>query len=160
MHGYDLVQQYERQEVRDWASVSKAQVYYALKKLEEGRLIIANEVGNDVDMRGKTVYNVTPEGKTALENELGESYWLVQRRPQPFTTWIGLSVHYPETMRRDMIDRRRAFLESELHRERESHDLVAQMTTERSKAGLKIIALTIAFIETEINWIDSMRSEG
>lgn len=160
MHGYDLVQQYERQEVRDWASVSKAQVYYALKKLEEGGLLSADDPEDNVDMRGKTVYRVTHEGKAALENELSESHWIEQRRPQPFTTWMGLSIHSLEDMRRNMIDRRRAFLESELHREQASYHLVAQMTTERSKAGLKIIALTIALIETEINWINSMHSEG
>ncbi len=27
MHGYDLLAAYQRQEVEDWASVSKAQVY-------------------------------------------------------------------------------------------------------------------------------------
>ena len=33
MHGYELLGEYDRQEVVDWASVSKAQVYYALQKL-------------------------------------------------------------------------------------------------------------------------------
>lgn len=63
-------------------------------------------------------------------------------------------------LRREMIDRRRAFLEHELHREQESYHLVSRMTTERSKAGLKIIALTIALIETEIAWIDSRFGDG
>ena len=31
MHGYDLLAEYSRQEVADWASISKAQLYYALK---------------------------------------------------------------------------------------------------------------------------------
>lgn len=156
MHGYDLVQQYERQEVRDWASVSKAQVYYALKKLDEAGLIVADGDADAVDARGKTIYTVTPQGNAALEGELSENYWLEQRRPQPFTTWFGLSIDSSEEMRHTMIGRRRAFLESELQRERVSYDVVAQMTSERSKAGLKIIALTIALIETEINWIDSI----
>ena len=159
MHGYDLVQQYERQEIRDWASVSKAQVYYALKKLEESGLIVADAAVDNVDGRGKTIYTVTSEGKAALESELGENYWLEQRRPQPFTTWVGLSIHSPEVMRRRMMNQRRAFLESELQRERKSYDLVAQMTSDRSKAGLKIIDLTIALIETEIRWIDSIIQE-
>ena len=39
MHGYELLGEYERQEIADWASVSKAQVYYALQKLAELDLI-------------------------------------------------------------------------------------------------------------------------
>ena len=35
MHGYDLLAEYERQEVVDWASVSKAQLYYARAKLAD-----------------------------------------------------------------------------------------------------------------------------
>ena len=33
MHGYELNQELERREVRDWAGISRPQVYYSLKKL-------------------------------------------------------------------------------------------------------------------------------
>ena len=53
MHGYDLISEYERQEVVDWASVSKAQVYYALQKLERLGLIEAS--ADAVGARERTV---------------------------------------------------------------------------------------------------------
>ncbi len=156
MHGYDLVQEYSRQEVRDWASVSKAQVYYALKKLEEYGLIVGEMPADDGDKRGKTIYTVAAAGRATLEAQLSERHWIEERHPQPFTTWTGLSIHCSDELRRQMIERRRVFLEQELQRERASYAFVAQMTSERSKAGLKIISLTIALIETEIEWLASL----
>ena len=155
MHGYDLAQEYDRQEIRDWASVSKAQVYYALKKLDELGLVVAAAGIDAADTRGKTVYTVTKDGKAALELQLTDDEWVEQRRPQPFATWTGLSMHCSEDVRRTMLKRRRAFLEFELRREQASYAIVADMASERSKVGLKIIALTIAMIETELMWLDS-----
>jgi DNA-binding PadR family transcriptional regulator len=156
MHGYDLVQEYNRQEVRDWAFVSRAQVYYALRKLEQSRLIAADATAEAIDLRGKTVYTVTTEGQAALERQLLGDQWIEQRYPQPFTTWMGLSIHCTEAERREMITRRRAFLERELQREQKSYDLVATMTSARAQAGLKIIALTIDLIETELKWLETV----
>ena len=35
MHGYQANLELERREVRDWAGISRPQVYYSLKKLQE-----------------------------------------------------------------------------------------------------------------------------
>lgn len=154
MHGYDLVQEYERQEVRDWASVSKAQVYYALTKLEKHQFVTGEEVTEKQDLRGKTVYFVTKIGKSALQKQLLAKHWIVQRRPQPFTTWAGLSIHLTDAVRKKMYAQRLSFLEKELIKENASYAFVSEMTSDRSKVGLKIITLTIAQIKTEIAWIN------
>ncbi len=156
MHGYELAQEYDRQEVRDWASVSKAQVYYALKKLEKSGLITASPDQADGDPRGKTSFRVTPRGKSLLQAHLVETHWIEERRPQPFTTWTGLSIHCPEQSRSSMFKQRREFLSRELLREGASYEQVAAMSSDRSRAGLKIIKLTISLIETEIAWLDSL----
>lgn len=158
MHGYELAQEYDRQEVKDWASVSKAQVYYALTKLDKSELIIA-EPGDEADgQRGKTAYRVSPQGESSLQTHLTENHWFTERRPQPFTTWTGLSIHCSEKSRARMFNLRGRFLASELLRERASYAQVAMMTSERSKVGLKIIELTISLIETEIAWLDSLQA--
>lgn len=156
MHGYDLVQEYERQEVRDWAAVSKAQVYYALTKLEKNALVVSQSASEPADLRGKTVYAVSKSGKAALQEQLAAKHWIVQRKPQPFTTWTGLSIHLSSVAQQRMFKRRLSFLEKELLREKTSYKFVSKMTSERSKVGLKIISLTIAQINTEIAWIKTM----
>ena len=158
MHGYDLAQEYDRQEVKDWASVSKAQVYYALKKLEKNGLIVAKAAPAEGDSRGKTAYRVTPQGRVLMQAHLTKPHWIEERRPQPFTTWVGLSIHCAEKNRLAMFKQRREFLASELLRELASYKQVTAMTSERAKAGLKIIRLTISLIETEIAWLDALNS--
>ena len=155
MHGYELAQEYDRQEIKDWASVSKAQVYYALKKLEQDSLIVVSAQVYTTDQRSKTPFTVTPRGRDMLEQHLSQRHWIEERRPQPFTTWTGLSIHCSQANRDEMVAQRYAFLTAELSRERASFDFVASMTTDRSKAGLKIIALTIALIETELKWLET-----
>ena len=39
MHGYELWTELERRQVEKWASISRAQVYYSLRKLADARHI-------------------------------------------------------------------------------------------------------------------------
>ena len=75
MHGYELLGEYDRQEVADWASVSKAQVYYALKKLAEMDLVEANGDLRDVRAasRNRTVYRPTATGRERLLTALSDA---------------------------------------------------------------------------------------
>ncbi len=43
MHGYQVNQTLEYREVRDWAGISRPQVYYSLRKLERLALIAPEE---------------------------------------------------------------------------------------------------------------------
>ena len=154
MHGYEVGQEYERQEVQDWASVSKAQVYYALKKLAAARLIEpVDPPSGPVDGRGKTVFSVTKDGRSALEDALAAPTWAETRVPQPFATWVGLSIDADPTVKAEMIVRRKAFLLAELKREQDSLRYVRTLDLPRAKVGEKTILLTISMIEAELDWI-------
>ena len=41
MHGYELWAELERRQVEKWASISRAQVYYSLRKLADSRHIVS-----------------------------------------------------------------------------------------------------------------------
>jgi DNA-binding PadR family transcriptional regulator len=158
MHGYELLGEYERQEVVDWASVSKAQVYYAIKKLAGLRLIkpVAGQPGgSDHD---RTVYAPTAAGLTQLTASLESEDWARSRVAQPFATWLGLSIHVPARAFSRMIGNRRSFLEAELARERASLAFIKSLETPRARAGEKIVALVIRQIEAELAWIVEMMS--
>lgn len=156
MHGYDVVEEYDRQEVKDWASVSKAQVYYALKKLAASGHIAAEAPGTGPDPRGKTVFVVTSLGRSALAEALADEAWITGRRPQPFATWLGLSIHADPGVRAAMVERRRAFLRTELEREAASHAYVQGLDSDRARVGVHVIALTIACIRAELEWLDTL----
>lgn len=158
MHGYQVINEYERQEVADWASVSKAQVYYALKKLAALGLIAEEPDGADGgdDARPKTVFAVTDAGREALSSALSDPAWGRTRIAAPFTTWVGLSIDLPTSSALAVIEARRLFLEEELSRERKSLDFVRTLTAPRARVGEAVIKLQIQHLEAELVWLDDL----
>ena len=155
MHGYDLISEYERQEVVDWASVSKAQVYYALQKLERLGLI---EAAPDAEgARERTVYAPTAQGRAALADDLGHGDWAKGRTANPFATWLGLSIHAGADVLIPMIAARRQFLHDELTREQASLTYLMILTTARAMAGRRIVDLVIRTLEAELVWLDTLQ---
>ena len=153
MHGYELLGEYERQEVADWASVSRAQVYYAIQKLADLGLIEPGE-RPDPGERDRTVYRPTSAGRAALARELGREDWARARLPQPFATWLGLSIHLPKAEVGRVMAARRAFLDAEMLRERASLAFIRTLTSERARAGEAVVTLVLRQLEVERHWID------
>src|ERR1700691_1108630 len=79
MHGYQANLELERREVRDWAAISKPQVYYSLEKL--ARLGLVRETNSDDASAGpeRQVYATTPRGRAALAEALDREDWTTQR---------------------------------------------------------------------------------
>jgi DNA-binding PadR family transcriptional regulator len=151
MHGYDLLAEYNRQEVVDWASVSKAQLYYALAKLADRGLIAGQSEADGA--RERVVYSQTAEGRRALAAALAEDRWASERVAQPFATWLGLSIHAEAGATRDLLERRRDWLVAELARERSSLAYIETLTTDRAKRGSDIVRLVIRQLEVEHAWV-------
>lgn len=158
MHGYDLVREYERQEVADWASVSKAQVYYALQKLAGLELIKPVRSDRAADARDKVIFQPTDEGLAGLALALSERDWASTRVAQPFATWLGLSIHLPEAEVSQLLNDRATFLAAEIARERASLAYIKTLTSPRARAGENIVALVIAQLEAEQVWLGQLIS--
>lgn len=154
MHGYDLLAEYERQEVVDWASVSKAQVYYALSKLEKKRLISGHT--EEGISRERVVYAPTKNGLAALQAALSKASWATSRVAQPFATWLGLSIHLDAAARLSLLHARRTFLKAELVREQESLAYIKTLISDRAKMGGLIVSLVIMQLEAELAWIERL----
>ena len=162
MHGYALLGEYERQEVADWASVSKAQVYYALKKLAEMDLIKADGELPDARAasRNRTVYRPTATGRERLLTALSDEAWARLRTPHPFATWTSLAIHLPRSAARQVRSARRTFLEAELARGHASLAYMATLFGDRARAGDAIIRLVIIQMEAEIAWLTTLDADG
>ncbi|WP_376090837.1 PadR family transcriptional regulator [Roseomonas sp. CCTCC AB2023176] len=159
MHGYDLLAEYGRQEVEDWASVSKAQLYYALTKLAEAGLIAGRtEPGAS---RERTVFAPTPAGLAVLATALADPAWARARVAQPFTTWLGLSMHAAPDAVRQVLAERRAFLDREIAKERDSLAFILTLPGERATRGAAIVRLVLRQLEVEREWVaDLQRAPG
>lgn len=147
MHGYQLVNEYHRQEVGDWAAVSRPHVYYALKKLAAGGLVAPE--GSD-EKTNRTVYVPTVAGRTALANALAADTWATQRPPSPFLTWLGLSIHARPEEALAVLARRRAYLEEQIAKEIDTLKALEADNGVRSRVASHMVRLTVAQFELEL----------
>ncbi|MFN8653146.1 MAG: PadR family transcriptional regulator [Gemmatimonadales bacterium] len=156
MHGYELNQELERREVRDWAGISRPQVYYSLKKLAaSGHLIRAAESESRAGPE-RQIFRLSAAGKRALAAALAREDWAVQRPPPPFLTWLALSHNAAPGDRLRLIRRRREFLEGELARERETLGGILADTGPMVAMAAQMVRLVIAQWEVEVRWLEEL----
>src|SRR5437879_8455047 len=119
MHGYQANLELERREVRDWAGISRPQVYYSLEKLARRGLVRTNKSDEPAAGPERTVFATTARGRAALADALERADWTMQRERPPFLTWVALSWQARPGVFEQQLRRRQAFLETELTREPE-----------------------------------------
>src|SRR5947209_14315679 len=89
-HGYDVNAELERRQVRDWAGVSRPQVYYSLDKLARLRLIRSTATGERAEGPDRNVFETTSDGRAVLAESLERDDWTRGRDRPPFLTWMAL----------------------------------------------------------------------
>src|SRR5438270_7991451 len=72
MHGYQANLELERRQVRDWAAVSKPQVYYSLEKLARAGLLRRLETGQPAAGPERDTFETTNKGRKALADALAD----------------------------------------------------------------------------------------
>ena len=74
LHGYQANAELERREVRDWAGISRPQVYYSIEKLAQLGLLRASEAETAAGPE-RTVFQATAKGRAALADALEREEW-------------------------------------------------------------------------------------
>lgn len=159
MHGYQANLELERRQVRDWAGVSRPQVYYSLEKLE--RLGFIHSVRSKEPAAGpdRTVFSTTTAGRAALADALERQDWTTQRDRPPFLTWIALSWLARPGVFNKQIEHRRAFLKSEFKREERTLRAVLQEVGHQNHEAVWMLRLVVAHFKAELEWLDKMEQE-
>ena len=70
MHGYQVNFELERRCVRDWAAISRPQIYYSLEKLSKAGLIRAGDSEDPAAGPDRRVFETTAKGSHALSDSL------------------------------------------------------------------------------------------
>lgn len=156
MHGYHLVSELEIRDVKDWAAVSRPQVYYSLNKLM--KLALINESADSDPNLGpeRTVYKINAKGKEKLTQSLSKVGWAKERTLPPFLTWMALSAHLPRPVVRSLIEERRKFLQHELDRETATLDSFKDARGAMVVAGKLMVELTVRTFELELEWLEEV----
>jgi DNA-binding PadR family transcriptional regulator len=174
MHGYEVSQELKRREVRDWAGVSRPQVYYSLKKLRRlgyteplprprGRAPAKGSPGLKApDTPGPDPHTVrpTPAGRRALAVALARQEWTNQRPAAPFLTWLAVSSQVNDRVFAQQLGRRRAFLEAELEKERRTLEAIEHDSGPMTRVAKLMVTLTIRQFEAELRWLEEVRASG
>ncbi len=158
MHGYQVNQTLEYREVRDWAGISRPQVYYSLHKLKRLELIAPAKSKEKLGPERQT-YCTTPVGRKALSQALDLAHWTNRRPPPPFLTWLALSTHAAAATVVRQVERRRHFLEAEAVRERLTLEAVRADHGEMVVVAELMIGLTITQFEAELQWLGEVESK-
>lgn len=156
-HGYDVFAELERRDVRDWAEISKPQVYYSLRKLAERGLLEQVEGAAGAGPE-RQVWRVRDAGRRELAAGLAREDWARHRPPPPFLTWLALSPWAPPGAGARVIAARRAFLVAELARERATAADLAGLDGDGGRAARLMLALTIRQFEVELAWLDEVEA--
>jgi DNA-binding PadR family transcriptional regulator len=159
MHGYQANLELERRQVRDWAGVSRPQVYYSLEKLE--RLGFVRSVASKEPAAGpdRSVFSVTARGRAALADALERDDWTTQREHPAFLTWVALSWQARPGVFKKQIQRRRKFLQSELKREEETLRSVLEEVGHPYHEAIWMLRLVIEQFHVEHRWLDKVENE-
>lgn len=156
MHGYQANLELERRQVRDWAGVSRPQVYYSLEKLERLALLRMSKDPGLAAGPERSVFAVTASGRAALARALEQEDWTTQRERPRFLTWLALSWQARPGVVRGQVQRRRRFLAAELKREEATLREVLREVGHPNHEAVWMLNLVIEQFRCELRWLDNV----
>ena len=159
MHGYEANLELERREVRDWACISRPQVYYSLEKLVRAGMLRRTQSQQPAAGPERFVYTTTPKGRAALGDALEREDWTTARERPPFLTWIALSWQARPGVFERQIIRRREFLRAELVREEAALDGIVNEVGHRYHEAVWMVSFVIDQMKLELAWLKRIEEE-
>jgi len=159
MHGYQANAELERRQIRDWAAISRPQVYYSMDKLSRAGLIRQCESPDPAEGPERQVFRTTKRGIDALADALERDDWVSARERPPFLTWMALSWQASHSTVLKQLRRREQFLEAELAHEQETLRAVEKEVGHPFHEAVWMIKLVVEQFRTELLWLRQVAAE-
>ena len=159
MHGYQANAELERREIRDWAALSRPQVYYSLEKLARMRLLRRSEISQPAGGPERDTFETAEKGREALADALEREEWTTQRDRPAFLTWLALSWQARSGIFEKQIERRGKFLERELAREKEVLRSILEEVGHPYHEAVWMVGLWIEQCKLELRWLSKLKRE-
>lgn len=160
MHGYQANLELERRQVRDWAGISRPQIYYSLKKLARAGFLEAAETAEPAAGPDRRIFRTSRRGRTALADALERNEWATQRERPPFLTWMALSWQARRGAFEKQLQRRRDYLEQERAREEATLAAVLTEVGHHHHEAVWAVSLMIEQFKTELQWLAMVIQEA
>lgn len=159
MHGYEANATLENRKIRDWAAVSRPQIYYSLEKLTRLGLIRVTDDGSPSAGPERRIFHTTDEGRRRLADALEAPSWTETRVHPPFLTWLALSWRARPRAFAQQLKRRRKHLEEKLIEEKATLTDVLDEVGHPYHEAVWMLKLVIAQIELELKWLDQIERD-
>lgn len=159
MHGYQANAELERREIRDWAGISRPQVYYSLEKLARAGMIRSMETDEPVSGPARSSFQSTARGRAALADALERTDWTTQRDRPAFLTWVALSWQARPGVFQKQIRRRQKFLEAEVAREKEVLRSILEEVGHPYHEAVWMVSFVIEQFKLELRWLRKVKRE-
>ena len=159
MHGYQANLLLEFRKVRDWAGVSRPQVYYSLDKLARLGFIRATETEDDAEGPERRVFETSPRGRAALADALERDDWTDQTERPAFLTWLALSWQCRPGVFLKQLRRRQQFVEDEVARKQEILVAVRKEVGHRFHEAVWMLSFSIEQLRGELRWLKRIARE-
>jgi DNA-binding PadR family transcriptional regulator len=159
MHGYQANAELERREIRDWAGISRPQVYYSLEKLARAGMIRSLETDEPASGPERSSFETTAKGRAALADALEREDWRTQRERPAFLTWVALSWQARPGVFQEQLQGRQKFLEKEVAREKETLRSVLEEVGHPYHEAVWMVSLMIEQFRTELRWLKRIARE-
>jgi DNA-binding PadR family transcriptional regulator len=159
MHGYQANLELERREIRDWAGISRPQVYYSLEKLAHAGLIRSLETDEPVAGPERSTFETTAKGRAALAETLEREEWTTQRERPPFLTWMALSWQARPGVFLKQLKRRRKFLLKEIAREKKTLLSIYDEVGHKYHEAVWMVGLMLDQMRVEVRWTHRLERE-
>ena len=159
MHGYQANAELERRCVRDWAAISRPQIYYSLEKLARAGMIRSAASTEPAAGPERQEYETTAKGRAALAAALEREEWTTQRERPAFLTWMALSWQARPGIFEEQVARRKEFLKRELAREKATLDAVMAEVGHPYHEAVWMITLMTEQFEAELQWLEKVAKQ-
>jgi len=160
MHGYEVNATLEDRKIREWAPVSRPQIYYSLDKLT--RLGFIRVGADDSPAAGpeRRVFETMALGRDRLADALESKHWVKNRVHQPFLIWLALSWQARPRAFRKQLNERKKFLEGRLADERATLKEVLNEVGHPYHEAVWMLQLMIEQTESEKRWVNRLLMEA
>jgi DNA-binding PadR family transcriptional regulator len=159
MHGYQANAELVRREIKDWAGISRPQVYYSLEKLARAGMIRSLNTSEPAAGPERSSFETTAKGRAALADALEREDWTTQRDKPAFLTWVALSWQARPGVMEKQIRRRQQFLEKEVTRTKEVLRSILEEVGHPYHEAVWMVSLMIEQFRTELRWLNRVSRE-
>jgi DNA-binding PadR family transcriptional regulator len=160
MHGYEVNATLEDRNIRDWAAVSRPQIYYSLDKLTTLGLIRVGADESPAAGPERRVFETTAAGRDRLADALESRHWVHNRVHQPFLIWLALSWQARSRTFRKQLNARKKLLAERLAAKRVVLRDVLDEVGHPYHEAVWMLQLVIEQLENEQRWVDRILKEA